>query len=191
MRLLLVVDIFLFFWNRRVACLGGESVCAQPMGGLRPRYGLFVPGIVRGESCRVLVDSGCTDTLISSRIYYVIDKAKRPVLEAEWSSIQQVDGSPLAVIGVAWVDVQIGGTAYPIRAIFADIKYDGILGMDFLLPTCGELDFRNLELRLNGEKTKCTSSTGESFVGRVLVAETAEIQAGHEAIVPGKVATTL
>ena len=136
------------------------------------------------------MDSGSTDTLVSSRVYHEMAKEQRPVLEVEETNIQQVDGSPLSVMGIAWVDVQLGRTVCPVRAIFADIRYDGILGMDFLLPTCGNLDFRSLELRLNGERLKCTSGAGEPFIGRVLVAETTEIPAGHEAVVPGEVATT-
>mgnify|MGYP000034807019 CR=1 FL=1 len=137
--------------------------------------------------CRFLVDSGSTDTLISGKVFHQIAKEQRPVLQPEGSKIRQVDGSPLAAMGTAWVDIQLGRTAYPVRAIFADVKYDGILGMDFLLPTGGTLDFQSLELRLNGERMKCTSGAGEPFIGRVMVAETTEIPAGHEAVVPGTV----
>ena len=130
---------------------------------------------MRGTKCRFLVDSGSTETLISRSVYQEIAKERRPVLETDVTNVQQVDGSPLSVMGVAWVDVQVGKTTHPVKAIFADMKCAGILGMTFLLPTCGILDFRSLELRLNGEQIKCTNSAGEPFIGRVLVAETTEI----------------
>ena len=117
-------------------------------------------------------------------------KEQRPVLINEGINIRQVDGSPLAVMGVASVDVQVGKTVHQVKAVFADIKCMGILGMDFLLPTRGNLDFQSLELRLNGERVRCTSSAGEPFVGRVVVTETTEIASGHEALVPGSIVNT-
>ena len=66
------------------------------------------------------MDSGSTDTLVSSRVYHEMAKEQRPVLEVEETNIQQVDGSPLSVMGVAWVDVPFGRKVCPLRAIFAD-----------------------------------------------------------------------
>ena len=47
----------------------GESVVTQPISVLRPRFGLFVDGVVRGTKCRFLVDSESTDTLISCSVF--------------------------------------------------------------------------------------------------------------------------
>ena len=69
--------------------------------------------------------------------------------------------------------------------IFAVIACPAMLGMDFMLPQGASIDLQSLELRLNGEHIKCTGSTGEPFVGRVVVAETTVIPSGHEAVVPG------
>ena len=99
--------------------------------------------------------------------------------------IQQVDGTPLSILGVAWVEIQVGNTTQTVKAIFADIKCPGILGMDFLLPTQGNLDFRTLTLNINGEHIPCTSKVGRHFNARVVVAQTTTIPPGHEAIVQG------
>ena len=143
---------------------------------------------MRDTTCRFLIDTGSTDTLICSTVYYQIPKEQRPVLETNDVQVRQVDGSPLAVLGTAWVDVQIGKTKHPVKAIFTEMKCSGILGMDFLLPTGGYLDFQTQEWRVNGERIRCTSSAGEPFVGRVVVAESTVIPPGHEAVVPGTVA---
>ena len=141
-----------------------------------PQCGLFVDGKMRGTRCRFLIDTS---------VYYMIPKEQRPVLQTEGVQVRQVDGSPLAVLGYAWVEVQVGRTTHPVKAIFTEMKCSGILGMDFLLPTGGYLDFQTKEWKLNGERIRCTSSAGEPFVGRIVVAETTTIPSGHEALVPG------
>ena len=91
------------------------------------------------------------------------------------------------ILGTAEIDIQIGQTVAPVRAIFADLPIPGILGMDFLLPSRGMLDFRTFELHLNGERIRCTDRIGSSFCYRVVVESTTT--AGHEAMVPGHIRT--
>ena len=156
--------------------------------GSEPRQGLYVNGKLRSQNCRFLIDTGSTDTIVNASIYHMIDSKQRPKLEQEAIQIQQVDGSPLPILGAAWVEIQIGQTTQLVKVIFADIKCSGILGMDFLLPTGGSLDFRRLSLKMNGEEIKCTSQAGEPFVGRLVVSSTTSVPAGHEAIIPGRIA---
>ena len=68
------------------------------------------------------------------------------VLESCGSGVRQVYGSPLKVYGSAWVELQIGQTVHTIKAIFADITIPAMLGMDWLLPTNGSLDFQWIEV---------------------------------------------
>ncbi len=124
---------------------------------------MFVEGLVRATKCRFLIDTGSTDTLISSSIFYEIPKEQRPVLETDGVVVRQVDGSRIPTLGKAAVEVQVGRTTHMVKAIFTEMKYPGILGMDFLLPTGGTLDFQSKEWRLNGERIKCTGRAGGSF----------------------------
>ena len=166
----------------------GQRIISLPDSSRNPRYGLFVEGLVRSTKCRFLIDTGSTDTLISSEVYHKIPKEKRPVLETVDVQVKQVDGSQLAVLGKALVEVQVGRTTHPVKAVFAEMKYSGILGMDFLVPTGGNIGFQLREWRLNGERIKCLNGAGEPFIGRVVVSQTTVIPPGHEAVVPGKIA---
>ncbi|XP_038066758.1 uncharacterized protein LOC119736820 [Patiria miniata] len=85
------------------------------------------------------------------------------------------------------MDLRIGRTACPVRAVIAKVKTKGILGMDFLLPTGGTLDFNKCELLLHGEHIRCTTRWGTTLHARVVVAETTVIPPGHEALVQGRV----
>ncbi len=91
-----------------------------PKSSVDPRYGFFVDGLVRATDCRFLVDTGSTDTLISSEVYYKIPKERRPLMGEGSVQVRQVDGSPLSVLGIADVEIQIGRTTQSVRAIFTE-----------------------------------------------------------------------
>ena len=65
--------------------------------------------------------------------------------------------------------------------------FRGILGMDFLLPTNGRLDFEDMVLTLNGERIRCQNGQGANVCARVIVEETVEVPPAHEALVSGRV----
>ena len=153
--------------------------------------GLFIEGEVRSLKLRFLVDTGTTDTIISAEAYYTIPLERRPKLEDQGVRVLQADGKPLETLGVALVDVCVGRTTYTVRVVFAKVSVQGILGMDFLLPTRGKLDFGRRELVLNGEHVKCTSRSGAPLCARVVVSQTTVIPAGHETLVPGRMSTPL
>ncbi|XP_033634189.1 uncharacterized protein LOC117295600 [Asterias rubens] len=67
------------------------------------------------------------------------------------------------------------------------VKDRGILGMDFLLPTNGRLDFKDMVLTLNGERIGCQNGQGANVCARVTVEVTVEVPPGHEALVSGRV----
>lgn len=152
-----------------------------------PKQGLHVKGFLRSIECTFLLDTGSTDTVISANIYFQVDTERRPELQPFTEIIQQVDGTPLQVLGTAWIEVRIGKTIHTVKAIFADIKCQGILGMDFLLPTQGILNFQRRSLYIHGEEIQCISKYGKPFVGRVEVACSITVPAGHEAIIPSRI----
>ena len=165
--------------------IGDQVLVPCPVTGGKAKFGLFVDGVIRNTECRFLIDTGSSDTVVSSSVYHTIPKEQRPTLETDGLNIEQVDGSPLAAMGTAWVEVQVGKTVSSVKVIFADMPYAGILGMNFLLSTGASLDLQTLQLKMNGERIRCTNGAGEPFIGRVVVTETKVIPSGHEAVVPG------
>ena len=157
-------------------------VCGSAAPVIGPLYGLFVEGSIRSIKFRLLVDTGSTDTFLSMAVYHKIPNEHRPHLQECESKVRQVDGSLLKVYGSAWLELRIGKTVHPIKAVVADIGTPAMLGMDWLLQTGGNLDFGRLELCVNGERIRCTGSAGNHFAGRVVVAETTVIPAGQRAV---------
>ena len=155
-----------------------------------PHLGMFVEGVVRTVGLRMLVDTGATDTIINAAIYYQIPERMRPELKRHHITIRQADGSALPILGAAWVELCVGKSVHTVCATFAPIEVDGILGTDFLVPLKGVVDFGKLELNLNGLGVKCTDRDGGAWCARVIVEDTTVIPAGHEAVVPGAIASS-
>ena len=166
----------------------------QPTVGSRPdmaRGGLFVEVAVRGIKAMMLVDTGATDTILSSTLYHRIPGVKRPNLNTGISGVRNADGSELSTIGSGWVELQVGACISSLKVVFGNTgSMDGILGMDFLIQNHANLDLKTKELNLNGERIKCTDRRGTSFCARVVVGETIRVPAGHEALVSGHVKST-
>ena len=137
---------------------------------------------------KLLVDTGATDSVLSSEFYFRVPTEKRPSLESDGVGVRNADGSRMNTLGRAWVEVQIGKTTCPVHAVFGSTgEVEGILGMDFLLSTKGSLDFRSCELSLHGETIKCVDQRGSNLCARVIAGETTRLPAGHEALVPAVV----
>ena len=154
---------------------------------IMPKQGFYVKGCVRTVTLSFLVDTGTTDTIISEEVFYKMPKESRPELEQDGIRVVQADGTVMKTRGVAHLDLKIGRTTCPIRAVIANVKAEGILGMDFLTITGGTLNFRTCELVLHGEHIRCTTRYGTVIQTRVLVRDTTTIPPGHEAIIQGTV----
>ena len=148
-------------WRRGPRCQDARPVAVEradknmifPKVSAKGQGGIYVPAVIRGQHAKLLVDTGATDTFLSSALYYKISPERRPHLKTDGTHIKNADGSVIATLGSAWMEVQVGKTTHAVSATFGSFPtMDGILGMDFLLPTCGTLNFRTLELSVNGEQ---------------------------------------
>ena len=154
---------------------------------LSPKEGLYVRATVAGTDTNLLLDTGATDTLLSTSLYYQISADVRPGLSKVASELHQADGKPIGTSGSAQLEIRVGATTRIMRVIFADLKVAGLLGMDFLLSTGGILDMGALELSLGNERVRCTTAEGEPLLPSVMVRDTIEIPSGKEYLISGYV----
>ena len=164
-----------------------ESVRDNRTTAILSKQGFYVKGSVRTVTIPFLVDTGTTDTIISEEVFFKIPRESRPELEQDGVRVVQADGTVMKTRGVAHLDLKVGHTTCPVRAVIANVKVEGILGMDFLSVTGGTLNFRTCELMLHGERIRCTTRYGTVIQIRVLVRNTTTIPPGHEAIIQGTV----
>ncbi|XP_030845229.1 uncharacterized protein LOC115925468 [Strongylocentrotus purpuratus] len=92
----------------------------------------------------------------------------------------------METLGSAWLELGVGTCIFPLEVVFGNTdQVDGLLGLDFMEPNGCIIDLKTKELRLKGERIKCTDARGVSFSSRVLIGATTRVQPGHEVIVPG------
>ena len=130
-----------------------------------------------------LVDTGSSDTIIPMELYRKIPECKRPKLIQLEHKVYKADGTPLVTYGKIKTVVQVGKSKVKLDIIVAEIKGDGILGMDFLLSVPSTLDLNNFELKCEEQIIECTEKE-DSKCARVFVNSDVIIPAEHEVIVP-------
>ena len=148
-----------------------------------PRKGLFIRGGVCGIYTTFLVDTGSSDTVISSEIFNQIPIVSRPLLKKMDMAICQADGGYLTVMGRAEMELEVGSMILRLPIVVADLHNTGILGMDFLLATNSQLDLHELQIQIGEEVVACTTEQAEPFCMVVATKKTI-IPSGHEAIIP-------
>ena len=93
-----------------------------------------------------LVDTGCTVTLVSSQVFNQLPVEDRPDLAPSSNELVSADGSSINSYGDALFNITIGHKTICHRAIVADIKNDGLIGIDFLAQHQFSIDFKTSKL---------------------------------------------
>jgi hypothetical protein len=86
--------------------------------------GLYVNVIIQGQKTKVLVDTGATVTLVSTRLYDKLSDTVRPSLHAVKQTIMSGNGTPLSVRGKSEFNFTIDKKTYHNDAVVTDIKVD-------------------------------------------------------------------
>ena len=170
---------------------GHESV----QGDNRPRKVLAVPGdngiSINGKisetNVKFLIDTGSAVTLLSKDIFKVISKNSSFKLEDVPFQIGLADGQELEVLGQFTCMLGFGKNLLTHTLIVADIKSEGILGMDFMMNHDCKIDISRSEMILDGQKI-LTNVDGDIEVQCCRVATISDVGLGpyEQAIVQAK-----
>ena len=91
---------------------------------------MFLTGVIENQRLQLLIDTGSTITILSNTAYNRMQETIQ--LNETNVRLLQADGTPIEVIGVAFLVMKIGTSFHRVKIVVADIEHDGILGMDFL-----------------------------------------------------------
>ena len=144
---------------------------------------MYVEVQLRGALVSMLIDTGASHTILSSTEYMSLADGKRPRLEPATTHISLADGSLVDIWGTCWIELKVGGISQSLNVIVADVRMPGVIGMDFLLATGSSIDFRSLQLELQGEGIRCKHESTEMRCARLLATDYISIPAGHEIVV--------
>ncbi len=149
-------------------------------------HGFYASGRAEDQRVDWLVDTGCSTTILSSRIFNAIPSSDKPIVQQYNKTLLSADDSPIAVTGRALVNITIGNKTNRHQCIIADVANDGLLGLDFLKEHGMILDFANGKITCQGEVIVARSREGINRVCRVTVADTVTIPPSARAIIQGK-----
>ena len=150
--------------------------------------GYFVTGYVHDQSFVFLVDTGSCCTILSRTLLENWPCETRPDLTPVNLHLVTATGDSSPFLGMAEVEITLGNQKLLHDVLFADIKNDGILGMDFLTKHQCDMFLSKNHLLLNGEKIVCFRSSVDAIPShsRIAVIETVEVPPESEIIVKGR-----
>jgi predicted aspartyl protease len=139
---------------------------------------------IGGVSANFLVDTGATLSIVSTSFY---DKlTKKPILQEFSQQITSADGGCLSVKGKGEFIFEICENSFQIKAVVANVRADGIIGLDFLKDNDCIIDIVSKRLVV-GKKSFNVHFEGPLGCYRVVASETVSIPPMSEMIIPGVV----
>ena len=150
--------------------------------------GYFVAGYVHGKSLAYLVDTGSCCTILSKNVLDRWPQETRPSLSPVNLHLVTATGESSSFLGKAEIEITLGIQKVLHDVLFADVKNDGILGMDFLTKHRYDMFLSKNHLILNGEKIACFHNIVEaiSTCCRIAILESVEVPPECEIIVQGR-----
>ena len=150
--------------------------------------GYFVAGCIHDKSFAFLVDTGSCCTILSKTLLENWPADTRPDLTPVNLHLVTATGESSPFIGKAEVEITLGNQKLLHDVLFADVKNDGIIGMDFLTKHQCDMFLSKNHLLLNGEKIPCFRSSVDAIPSccRIAVTKTIEVPPESETIVMGR-----
>ena len=131
---------------------------------------LVVLGKIGGHCLAVLVDSGATCTVLSTRKWTRIHRDNPNLtLLSNADRVQLVSGASQSIQGKLLVQIELAGQYYRHQVIVMDIMEDMVLGMDFLALHDAGCDWSRGVLRLRSKEleTRRQYSLGDGHLRRL------------------------
>ncbi|CAC5396943.1 unnamed protein product [Mytilus coruscus] len=146
----------------------------------------IIDTILNKRSCKLLVDTGATLSIVAFKLDESLPKHCKVELYETSQNITSANGGLLTLYGKGYFSIQIGKESFKLEALVADIKAEGILGLDFLKANKCVLDVVSEKLFL-GESEIQLIFEGPLGCYRVVSSETVSIPPSSEVVINGKV----
>ena len=118
--------------------------------------GFYVDCTVLNIKTAFLVDSGSTATLVPARVFQSIQPDKRPLLVKITDKVRGANGGNIEVLGIADIQLKLGGVCFCQTTIVCDILPDGI-------PCRCQLKYREDSKSYDPGERSCTSNARSNW----------------------------
>jgi len=153
---------------------------------------LYLPMFINGVSVMALIDSGSTISVVHPSILTRLSDDVAVSSRNDIGQIRLADGSMIDTLGTVRLKVQLGAVKEFCTHdwVVSEVESPVVIGVDFLRAHQCTLDVRAGTLMALGTVHVCRFMESMPQVFRIRVAETVEIPAWSEMIVPGETCDT-
>lgn len=152
--------------------------------------GLYIRSYVQGVPIALLVVTGANISIISVGFFRNMPESTKPELDSVNIAMLTATGEVSPFFGKGQFSLKMGEMDFSHEMWLANIKSDGILGMDFLMKHQCDVVLSEQCLKLKKSFIPCFKSKGEAMCCRVVIAVSTCVPANSEVIVRGKVIDT-
>ena len=163
---------------RKKGCVGVQRKANEP--------GMYVSGTANGVPISTLIDTGATVTLLSEKVFDILNHDGKVALAQSDLNILSATGTPLNIFGKALIKFKFGKKIIYHTVLASDINVDAILGLDCLQNNKGVINLHDKTLVLGGE-THSLKFEGRIGCFRIITSITLSIPSQTEMITTGKV----
>ena len=148
--------------------------------------GFFINGKIEEVPVHWLIDTGSVLTIISKRKFEQIPAEERPKLEEYDRLLVAANDSHLKVHGQASFDILFGDEWYHHQLLVAEIRDEGIIGVDFLMQHGIVLDFAQNTVKCHDKQLEMSCHRTKERMCRIAVTEGVLVPPGARKIVEGR-----
>ena len=112
---------------------------------------MYVSGTANGVPISTLIDTGATVTLLSEKVFDILNHDGKVALAQSDLNILSATGTPLNIFGKALIKFKFGKKIIYQTVMVSDINVDAILGLDCLQNNKGVINLHDKTLVLGGE----------------------------------------
>lgn len=152
--------------------------------------GLYIRSYVQDIPIALLVDTGANISIISVGFFRNMPESVKPEVNSVNIAMLTATGEVSPFFGKGKFGLKLGEMDFCHEMWLADIKSDGILGMDFLMKHQCDVVLSEQCLKLKKSVIPCFKSEGEAMCCIVVAAVSTCVPANSEVIVRGKVIDT-
>ena len=144
----------------------------------------YLPGKVSTRRVHFLLDSGCTNSIISRHVFDALPSRIKQTLQLhDHSTGRMADGSSLTIYGKLTLPCKLRHVKVEHEFFIAKLQDDAILGMNFLEQYSCKLQFGKPILTILGHELICTDQWGDQLINKISLV--------HNTTVPPMSETTL
>ena len=116
---------------------------------INPHPAFHINSVVNSYTVHFILDTGAAVSLLNIDTW---NKIKGTSTLVPWTNpgLVGVNGTQLKVSGKTKLQLKLGEQLYPLEVVVADLRTEGILGLDFLETNKCAIDLLNGSIRLNG-----------------------------------------